>query len=69
MALDKAKAFLKELAKDKALQTKMAGFTLEELKQAGEEMKKKGELSDKDLSNIAGGGSYKVTWSIFYSFI
>jgi hypothetical protein len=63
MALDKAKAFLKELAKDKALQTKMAGFTLEELKQAGEEMKKKGELSDKDLSNIAGGGgSYKVTW-------
>jgi len=55
MAIEKAKGFLKELVKDDELRRKFSGFTLEELKKAAKELKDSGELSDKDLDNVAGG--------------
>jgi len=55
MAVEKAKGFLKELAKNSELRKKFSGFTLEELKVAAKELKESGELSDKDLDNVAGG--------------
>ena len=55
MAVEKAKGFLKELAKDAELRKKFSGFTLEELKDAAKELKEGGELSDMDLDNVAGG--------------
>jgi hypothetical protein len=55
MAIEKAKAFLGELAKDEELRKKFSGFTLDELKQAAQELKGSGELSDEDLDNAAGG--------------
>ncbi len=55
MSVEKAKKFLGELAKNKAMQEKFSGFTLEELKKAAESMKASGELSESDLDNVAGG--------------
>lgn len=55
MAVEKAKGFLKELAKNAELRKKFSGFTLEELKDAAKELKESGELSDKELDNVAGG--------------
>ncbi|MBA7513811.1 hypothetical protein ES705_05829 [subsurface metagenome] len=55
MAIEKAKGFLKELVKNAELRKKFSGFTLEELKDAAKELKESGELSDKDLDNVAGG--------------
>ena len=55
MAIERAKAFLGELAKDEELRKKFSGFTLDELKQAAQELKGSGELSDEDLDNAAGG--------------
>jgi len=55
MAIEKAKGFLRELVKNAELRKKFSGFTLEELKDAAKELKESGELSDKDLDNVAGG--------------
>ena len=55
MSVEKAKTFLETLVKDKELQEKFSGFTLDELKQAAGEIQKSGELSDSDLDDVAGG--------------
>ncbi len=57
MSIEKAKGFVEILKADPELQKKLSGFTLDELKQVMEDMKKSGELSDTDLDNVAGGVS------------
>ncbi len=57
MSLEKAKGFVEILKVDPELQKKLSGFTLDELKQVMDDMKKSGELSDTDLDNVAGGVS------------
>ena len=51
MAKEKAHSFLEHLMKNPDLLEKMKGFSVEELKEAAQEKKKSGELSDESAES------------------
>jgi hypothetical protein len=51
MSKQKAREFLEYLQKNPELLDKMKGFTMDELKEAGEELRNEGKIEDVDFSD------------------
>jgi hypothetical protein len=51
MSKEKAKEFIKYLRDNQHVTEKMKGFTLDELKEAADDLKKDGTITDEDMAH------------------